>query len=66
MELHQIEAYLDSPNPQERMKAITELRHYTPEVVVPLLNSALHREQFSRRHVFLKRLGEARVSRARV
>ena len=37
MELHQIEAYIDSPNPQERMKAITELRHYTPSVAVPLL-----------------------------
>jgi hypothetical protein len=36
MELHQIETYLDSPNPQNRMKAITELRNYEPNLVVPL------------------------------
>ncbi|MEO1145961.1 MAG: HEAT repeat domain-containing protein [Cyanobacteria bacterium J06638_22] len=37
MELEQIEALLDSPDPQSRMKAITELRHHEPTVVVPLL-----------------------------
>ena len=46
MELHQIEAYLDSPNPQHRMKAITELRHYTPEVVVPLLRRRMCDKEF--------------------
>ncbi|WP_019506175.1 HEAT repeat domain-containing protein [Pleurocapsa sp. PCC 7319] len=37
MELHQIETYIDSPDPQNRMKAITELRNYEPDLVVPLL-----------------------------
>jgi HEAT repeat protein len=46
MELYQIEACLDSPNPQERMKAITELRHYTPEVVVPLLRRRIADKEF--------------------
>lgn len=46
MELHQIEAYLDSPNSQERIKAIAELRYYTPEVVVPLLRRRMSDKEF--------------------
>ncbi len=42
MELHQIETYLDSPNPENRMKAITELRHYEPSLVVPLLKRRMY------------------------
>jgi HEAT repeat protein len=42
MELNQIKAYLDSPEPQNRMKAIVELRHYIPEVVVPLLKQRMY------------------------
>jgi HEAT repeat protein len=46
MELHQIEACLDSPHPQERLKAIAELRHHTPEVVVPLLKQRMYDQEF--------------------
>jgi HEAT repeat protein len=46
MELHQIEAYIDSPNPQSRMKAITELRNYEPSLSVPLLKRRMHDQEF--------------------
>jgi HEAT repeat protein len=46
MELHQIEAYLDSANPQERLQGITELRHYNPEIVVPLLKRKMTDKEF--------------------
>ena len=46
MELDRIETYLDSPNPQNRMKAITELRHYEPGLVVPLLKRRMHDREF--------------------
>ena len=46
MELQQIETYIDSPNPQERMKAITELRHHIPSVVVPLLRRRMCDQEF--------------------
>ena len=46
MELHQIETYLDSPNPQNRMKAITELRNYEPNLVVPLLKRRMYDQEF--------------------
>ena len=46
MELHQIETYLDSPDPQNRMKAITELRHYEPSLVVPLLKRRMYDREF--------------------
>ena len=46
MELHQIETYLNSPNPQNRMKAIAELRHYEPHLVVPLLKQRIEDREF--------------------
>jgi HEAT repeat protein len=46
MELDRIETYLDSPNPQERMKAIVSLREHTPEVVVPLLKRRMYDKEF--------------------
>ena len=46
MKLHQIQTYLDSPNPQNRMKAITELRHHEPSLVVPLLKQRMHDQEF--------------------
>ncbi|MDJ0743468.1 MAG: HEAT repeat domain-containing protein [Xenococcaceae cyanobacterium MO_167.B27] len=46
MELHQIKTFLDSPNPQNRMKAITELRHHEPSLVVPLLKQRMHDQEF--------------------
>lgn len=46
MELHQIETYIDSPNPENRMKAITELRNYEPNLVVPLLKRRMYDQEF--------------------
>ncbi|MDJ0617696.1 MAG: HEAT repeat domain-containing protein [Calothrix sp. MO_192.B10] len=46
MELQQIETYLNSPDAQNRMKAIVELRHHNPEVVVPLLKQRMHDKEF--------------------
>ena len=46
MELHQIETYIDSPNPQNRIKAITELRNYEPNLVVPLLKRRMYDQKF--------------------
>ncbi len=46
MELTQIKTYLNSPNPQNRMKAIVELKDYEPEVVVPLLKQKMYDKEF--------------------
>ncbi|NJN49352.1 MAG: HEAT repeat domain-containing protein, partial [Alkalinema sp. RL_2_19] len=37
MELTAIATHLDSENPQDRMRGITALREYEPDVAVPLL-----------------------------
>lgn len=39
MELQQIEAYITSEDAQYRMRALTALREYDPEVAVPLLQA---------------------------
>ncbi|ELS03139.1 hypothetical protein Xen7305DRAFT_00028590 [Xenococcus sp. PCC 7305] len=57
MELHQIETYLDSSNPQDRMKAITELRNYEPPLVVPLLKRRMHDQEFMIRSFVAMGLG---------
>jgi hypothetical protein len=46
MELAQIKAYLDSPNPQNRLKAIVELRNHNPSVVVPFLKQRMYDQEF--------------------
>ena len=46
MELQQIEAYLNSADAQNRIKAIVELRQHNPEVVVPLLKKRMHDKEF--------------------
>ena len=61
MELHQIETYLESPNPQERMKAITELRHYEPPLVVPLLKRRMYDQEFMIRSFVAMGLGFKRT-----
>jgi HEAT repeat protein len=64
MELHQIETYIDSPNPQERMKAITELRHHIPSVVVPLLRRRMCDQEFIIRSFVAMGLGSKRTEEA--
>ncbi len=61
MELHQIETYLDSPNPENRMKAITELRHYEPSLVVPLLKRRMYDQEFVIRSFVAMGLGYKRT-----
>lgn len=46
MDFQQIASYLESPNPQTRMKALVELRHHEPEVVVPLLKQRMYDKEF--------------------
>lgn len=46
MELQNIQAYLDSPNADNRMKAIVELRNYDADVVVPLLRQKMYDKEF--------------------
>jgi HEAT repeat protein len=64
MELHQIETYLDSPNPQNRMKAITELRHYEPDLVVPLLKRRMYDQEFVIRSFVAMGLGYKQTDEA--
>ncbi|MDJ0596144.1 MAG: HEAT repeat domain-containing protein [Pleurocapsa sp. MO_226.B13] len=61
MELHQIETYLDNPNPQNRMKAITELRNYEPNLVVPLLKRRMYDQEFIIRSFVATGLGHKRT-----
>ncbi|MGB5632415.1 MAG: HEAT repeat domain-containing protein [Waterburya sp.] len=61
MELHQIETYIDSPNPQNRMKAITELRNYEPNLVVPLLKRRMCDQEFVIRSFVATGLGFKRT-----
>jgi HEAT repeat protein len=60
MELEQIRAYLDSPNAQERMKAIVELRNYNPGIVVPLLKQRMYDQELIIRSFVAIGLGKKR------
>lgn len=46
MEIRQIETYLNSPHSQQRLKGLTELRHYDNAVAVPLLVRLIHDPEF--------------------
>ena len=62
MELTQIKTFLDNPNPQNRMKAIVELRNYEPSVVVPLLKQRMYDKEFVIRSFVAKGLGYKRTN----
>jgi HEAT repeat protein len=62
MDLQQIETLLDSPNPQFRMRGITQLRHYEPDVVVPLLKQQINDKEFMIRSFAAMGLGYKRNS----
>ena len=64
MNLPQIESFLDSPNPQLRMKAIVELRHHEPDVVVPLLKQRMYDGKFLVRSFVAMGLGYKRNDEA--
>lgn len=61
MDLPQIETLLDSPNPQSRMKAITELRHHEPAEAVPLLKRRINDKEFLVRSFAAMGLGYKRT-----
>jgi HEAT repeat protein len=61
MELNQIKSFLENPNPQNRMKAIVELRHYEPDVVVPLLKQRMYDQEFIIRSFVAMGLGYKRT-----
>ncbi len=61
MKLPQIKTYLDSPNPQNRLKAITELRNYEPNLVVPLLKRRMCDREFVVRSFVAIGLGNKRT-----
>ncbi|MEM9214125.1 MAG: HEAT repeat domain-containing protein [Cyanobacteria bacterium P01_F01_bin.150] len=60
MDLQQIQIYLRSDNPRDRMKGITELRHHEPEDVVPLLKQRMHDQEFMVRSFVAMGLGYKR------
>ena len=64
MDFPQIQSFLDSPNPQLRMKAITELRHHEPAVVVPLLKQRINDGKFLVRSFVAMGLGYKRNDEA--
>lgn len=64
MKLQELEAFLDDPNPKLQMQAIAELRHYDPEVAVPLLKRRMHDEQFAIRSFVAQGLGYKRNDEA--
>lgn len=61
MELHQIETYLDSQDPQHRMKAIAELRNYEPNLAIPLLKRTINDKEFIIRSFVATGLGHKRT-----
>ena len=46
MQINEIKAFLDSPDPQNRIKAIIELRNHPANVVVPLLKQRIYDKEF--------------------
>lgn len=64
MKLQELEAFLDDPNPRLQMQAIAELRHYDPDVAVPLLKRRMHDEQFAIRSFVAQGLGYKRNDEA--
>ena len=60
MDIQQIESFLESPNPQNRMKAITALRHHEPSSVVPLLKRSMYDKELLIRSFVAMGLGAKR------
>jgi len=64
MELEQIRNYLDSPDVQQRMRAIVELRNYSTAVVVPLLKQKMYDQELLIRSFVAMGLGKKRNQEA--
>ena len=61
MEINQIQVYLKSSDSQERLKALTELRNYESEIVVPLLKTRQKDSEFIVRSFVAMGLGNKRT-----
>ncbi|MDE5095860.1 MAG: HEAT repeat domain-containing protein [Trichodesmium sp. St11_bin5] len=61
MEIKQIQVYLKSSDSQERLKALTELRNYESEIVVPLLKTRQQDPEFLVRSFVAMGLGNKRT-----
>lgn len=61
MKITEIETFLDSPNPQNRMKAIIELRNHEPSLVVPLLKRKMYDKELIIRSFVAMGLGSKRT-----
>ena len=64
MELHQIETNLDSPNPQDRLQAIAELRQYESALAIPLLQRRMYDQEFVIRSFVANGLGVQQTDEA--
>ncbi|NJM69864.1 MAG: HEAT repeat domain-containing protein [Scytonema sp. RU_4_4] len=62
MDIHEIETDLNNPDFQYRLKAITALKDYTPEVAVPLLTSKLRDSEFLVRSFVAMGLGKQQTA----
>lgn len=62
MELHQIEANLQNSDFQYRLKAISALKDYPPEVALPLLTRHLEDPEFLVRSFVARELGRQKTS----
>ncbi|HIK37504.1 MAG: HEAT repeat domain-containing protein [Geminocystis sp.] len=62
MDLEKIELQLNSEDIQERIRAVTALQNYTPEVAVPLLLKAKEDEQFLVRSLVAMGLGRQKTA----
>ncbi|MEO0853122.1 MAG: HEAT repeat domain-containing protein, partial [Cyanobacteria bacterium J06648_11] len=64
MDIRQIETSLQSENSQDRLRAITALRGFEPEVAVPLLLDRLDDSEFMVRSFVAMGLGRKRSPQA--
>ena len=62
MDLQKIEAYLQSPDSYERIKAIAELKNYDSELAVPLLKSKIQDREFLVRSFVAMGLGKKQTA----
>lgn len=62
MDIEQIKLFLQSPNSQERLQAVTQLRQYDTEIAVSLLISVMYDKEFIVRSFVAMALGKKRTA----
>jgi HEAT repeat protein len=58
MQIEEVREYLENPDPQKRLKALTKLRNYDTEIAVPLLKSKMRDPEFIIRSFVATGLGK--------